>query len=130
MKTVCVCASKRYNKEIKEFCTELKKLGVTVFEPSIDEPIPEESFFHSEHVTNIIFTGLTLQHFGWLRKADACFVYNKDDYAGVSVTLEMGFAYALGKPIYALNKKTGDPCRDSIIDKIATTPEQLTNLLK
>jgi len=129
MKTVCICASKKYKKEVGQFCSELEKLGVVVFEPNINEPIPEDAFFNSKHVTKTIFKGLTLEHFDWVRKADVCFIYNKDDYAGVSVSLEMGYACALGKPIYALSEKTGDPCRDSLIDKVVSTPAKLAKLL-
>jgi len=130
MKTVVVCASKKYKKEVRQFCNKLEKLGVVVFEPNIGEPIPEDSFFHSKHVTRTIFKGLTLEHFDWIKKADVCFIYNKDNYVGASVTLELGYACALGKPIYALNEKTGDPCRDSLIDKIIKTPSELIALLR
>ena len=109
MKSVVVCGSKRYAKEIAAFCKELQKLGVLVFEPSFKEPIPEAALIHSEYVTSKLFKGLTLEHFDWVRKAEVCYVYNKDDYAGISVSLEMGYAAALGKPIFALTHKTGDP---------------------
>ncbi|MDD5589621.1 MAG: nucleoside 2-deoxyribosyltransferase [Candidatus Portnoybacteria bacterium] len=130
MKTVCVCASKKYKKEVRQFCSRLQKLGIVVFEPNINEPVPEDSFFHSKLITKTIFKGFTLEHFDWIRKADVCFVYNKNDYVGASVTLEMGYACALGKPIYALSEKTGDPCRDSLIDKIIATPDRLADFLK
>jgi len=129
MKTVVVCASKKYKKEVRQFCKRLEQIGVVVFEPSIQEPISEDAFFTSKHVTKMIFKGLTLEHFDWIRKADVCYIYNKDDYAGVGVTMEMAYASALGKPIYALSDKTGDPCRDALIDKIAKTPAKLAKLL-
>jgi nucleoside 2-deoxyribosyltransferase len=130
MKTVCVCASKKYKDEVNKFCAEIESLKVVVFKPNINEPISEDSVFESKHITKMIFKGLTLEHFDWIRKADVCFVYNKDDYAGTSMSLEMGFATGLGKPIYVLSKKTGDPCRDSLIDKVAATPNELAALLK
>ena len=129
MKSVVVCGSKRYAKEIKKFCDDLTKLGVLVFEPSFEEPIPEEALIHSSYVTGKIFKGLTLEHFDWIRKAEVCYVYNKGDYAGISVSLEMGYACALGKPIFALGPKTGDPCRDALIDKVVKTPKELASLL-
>jgi len=129
MKSVVVCGSKKYKDEIAAFCRELEKLGVLVFEPSFKEPIPESALIHSDYVTSKIFKGLTLEHFDWIRKSEVCFVYNKDDYAGVSVTLEMAYAAALGKPIFALTPKTGDPCRDVLIDKIIKTPKALVTLL-
>ncbi|HSW37498.1 MAG TPA: hypothetical protein VLG37_03990 [Candidatus Saccharimonadales bacterium] len=129
MKSVVVCGSKRYSKEIADFCKDLQNLGVLVFEPSIQQPIAEASKIHSDYVTAKVFKGLTLEHFDWIRKAEVCFVFNKDDYVGASVTLEIGYASALGKPIFALSAKTGDPCRDVLIDKVVTTPKQLAALL-
>jgi len=130
MKTVTICASKKYKDEVRKFCDELEKLGVVIFRPAIDEPFSENAFVHSKHITKTIFKGLTLGHFDWIRKADVCFIYNKDNYTGASVTMEMGYANALGKPIYALSETTGDPCRDSLIDKIVETPDKLIELLK
>ena len=129
MKSVVVCGSKRYKDEIAAFCAELEKLGVLVFEPNIQEPIPKDSFFQSEHVTTTIFKGLTLEHFDWIRKAEVCYVYNKDDYAGISVTMEMAYANALGKPIFALTPKTGEPLRDTLIDKVIPSAKELAALL-
>jgi len=129
MKSVVVCGSKRYRTEIFAFCEELEGLGVLVFEPSIQEPIDEEAFIHSDYVTEKLFKGLTLEHFDWIRKAEVCYVYNKDDYAGISVTMEMAYACALGKPVFALTPKTGEPLRDTLIDKVVTTPKQLASLL-
>jgi nucleoside 2-deoxyribosyltransferase len=43
--------------------------------------------------------------------------------------MEMAYAAALGKPIFALSSKTGDPCRDVLIDKIVPTAKKLASLL-
>ncbi|HUC88015.1 MAG TPA: hypothetical protein VMR95_02610 [Candidatus Binatia bacterium] len=129
MKSVVVCGSKKFNKEIAAFCQELEKLGVLVFKPSIEHPINETETIKSDYITSKVFKGLTLEHFDWIRKSEVCFVYNKEDYAGVSVTLEMAYAQALGKPIFALSAKTGDPCRDSLVDKVVKTPKALAALL-
>ena len=129
MKSVVVCGSKRYKKDIAKFCKELEKLGVLVFEPDFKPGISEGDFVHNELVTQKIFKGLTLEHFDWVRKAEVCFVFNKNDYAGVSVSMEMAYACALGKPVFALSPRTGDPCRDSLIDKVIKTPKELAALL-
>lgn len=129
MKSVVVCGSKKYADDIAKFCQELEKLGVLVFEPSFHEKFPEDIFIHSDYVTSKLFKGLALEHFNWIQKAEVCYVFNKDDYVGVSVTLEMGYATALGKPIFALSPKAGDPCRDALIDKVVKTPKQLAALL-
>jgi hypothetical protein len=130
MKSVVVCGSKRYLKEIDKFCKELSKAGVLVFEPSFsDPPIAEMHTFGSDFVTQKIFKGLTLEHFNWIRKSEVCFVFNKGDYAGISVSMEMAYADALGKPIFALSAKTGDPCRDALIDKVVPSAKELLKLL-
>lgn len=129
MRSVCVCGSKRFREEIGGFCDGLEKNGVVVFRPNINEPIYEDQSIGSPHMTKMVFKGLTLEHFDMIRKADVCFVYNKDSYAGTSVTLEMGFANALGKIIYSLEKCTGDPCRDSIVDEVVSSVEDLLKKL-
>lgn len=129
MKSVVVCGSKKYKDEIARFCASLEKLGVLVFEPSIQLPIFEDETIGSAYTTSKLFKGLTLEHFDWIRKCEVCFVYNKGDYVGVSVTLEMAYAAALGKPVFALSAKTGDPCRDALIDRVVETPKALTALL-
>jgi nucleoside 2-deoxyribosyltransferase len=129
MKSVVVCGSKRYAREIAHFCKELEKAGVMVFEPNFREPMPEDKKFDSEHIKQAVFKGLTLEHFDWIRKSEVCFVFNKDDYVGASVTMEIGYATALGKPVFALSPNTGDPCRDALIDKVVKTPKKLASLL-
>lgn len=130
MKSVVVCGSKKYYKEIDKFCKELSKAGVLVFEPSFsDPPFEEDTDLGSEFTTAKFFKGLTLEHFDWIRKSEVCFIYNKGGYVGASVSLEMGYSCALGKPIFALEPTTGDPCRDALIDKVVKTPKQLIKLL-
>lgn len=129
MKSVVVCGSKQFKAEIADFCQSLSDFGALVFAPSIQEPILESAIIQSEYVTKKIFKGLTLEHFDWIRKSEVCFVYNRHDYVGVSVGMEMAYATALGKPIFALSPKTGDPCRDSLIDKVVKTPKALIALL-
>lgn len=130
MKSIVVCGSKRYIKEMKAFCKSLEERGVLVFEPSFsDPPITEQDQIHSEFATSKIFKGLTLEHFDWIRKSEVCFIYNPDEYVGASVTMEMAYACALGKPVFAIKPKTGDPCRDTLIDKVVESPEELAKLL-
>lgn len=130
MKSVVVCASKKFSKEVRQFCEELENLGVVVYEPNIHDDIEDDDFIHSDFITRVVFKGYTLEHFDWIRKADVVYIYNGKDYVGASVTLEMGFASALSKPIYALSEKTGDICRDTLIDRVVDSPAKLAALLK
>jgi len=129
MRSVALCASKKYANQVQKFGAELRELGALTFEPNFSEPIPELTEFSSPHVRNMIFKGITLEHFEWIRRADICYVLNLDDYCGVSVTLEMGYAYALGKIIVAHSGSTGDPCRDSLVDFVAPTAKDLRSIL-
>lgn len=129
MKSVVVCGSKKYKQEIAAFCSELEKLGVLVFEPDFRQVVHEDETYHSKYLTAKMFKGFTLEHFDWIRKAEVCYVYNKDGYVGTSVTMEMAYATALSKPLFALSAETGDPCRDALIDKVISTPKQLAALL-
>lgn len=129
MRTVAICGSKKYKDQIHQFALELEKLGVCVFEPNFKEPLPETYKAETANMTKIIFKGLTLEHFYYIRKADVCFVYNQNDYVGTSVTMEMAYACALDKPIFALTEITGEPCRDTLIDKVATSARELIKLL-
>ena len=130
MKSVVVCGSKRFFKEIASFCDKLAEAGVLVFRPNISSPIFEHEIVGTDHVTRMVFKGLTLEHFDMIRKTEVCFLYNKDGYVGASVTLELGFANALGRPIYALENTTGDPCRDSLIDDVTPTVKDLIKKLQ
>ena len=129
MKSVVVCGSKKYKNEIAAFCAALEKLGVLVFEPDFKHVVQETETYHSPYHTAKMFKGFTLEHFDWIRKAEVCYVYNKGGYVGASVTMEMAYATALGKPVFALDASTGDPCRDALIDKVITTPKALAKLL-
>lgn len=123
-----MCGSKRFAKDIAKFCTELNNAGVLVFEPSFDTPVFEDKVIGDPYITSKVFKGLTLEHFDWIRKSDVCYIYNPGRYIGVSVTMEMAFASALSKPIFALSPETGDPCSAALIDKVVTSKE-LLNLL-
>lgn len=128
MRSVVLCGSRKFRKEAREFASKLQKSGVVVFEP----------FFNMNQGINSLppdlkkysFLGLTWHHFEFIRKADVVFIFNKDGYMGNSVTMELGAAAVLGKPIYALAEDREEVCRNVLIDEVVKTPEQLVKLLK
>jgi len=128
MKSVAICGSRRFKKEIRKFAAELKKAGVVVYEPILnDDPEINEL---PEHFKRFSFLGLTYHQFAFIRKTDVVYFYNKDGYLGNSSTLELGFAEALGKPIYALCEDKEEPCRNVLFDEIIKTPSELIKRLK
>ena len=128
MKSVAICGSRRYKRGIKTFASKLKKAGIVVYEPILntDRKINELP----DHLKYYSFLGLTHHQFDAIRKADVVFVFNKDGYMGNSTTLELGFAVALAKPIYALEEDKTEPCRNVLIDKVVKTPKKLIQELK
>ena len=129
MKSIVICGSRRYKKEINEFADGLEKLGVKVYRPYLHLATHEEWNNLRDDQKVYICGGLTYGHFEKIQKADVVFVYNKDEYSGVSTTLELGYAAALHKPIIALMKDNQEGCRDILFENYATTPEELVKLI-
>lgn len=128
MKSVAICGSRRFKKEIRDFAGKLKKAGVVVYEPILnDDPKINEL---PDHFKRFSFLGLTHHQFAFIRKANVVYFYNKDGYLGNSSTLELGFAEALGKPIYALSEDKEESCRNVLFDEIIKTPKDLVKRLK
>lgn len=124
MRSVVICGSRRFKPEIREFAKKLKESGVVVYEPYLHEGGDKRDQLSQEY-KNFVALGLTHDHFYKIRMADVVFVYNKDGYAGNSTTLEIGFAVALGKPVYAMSDIDEDICRKVLFRKIVKTPEEL-----
>ncbi len=76
-----------------------------------------------------IATGLTLDHFRKIRMADVVFVFNKDGYVGSSTMLEIGYAAACDKPIYAVTNDNDDARRSILFEDITPTPAELLTKL-
>lgn len=128
MKTVVISGSiKKAGKEIEIFARELEKLGVRVIYPNFN--LEKDISNLSKKGQRKLFTGLTIEYFNFIDRADLVFVYNKDGYSGNSVTLEIGYAYAMKKPIYALMQDL-EICRDILFDGYAKTPTELIQKLK
>jgi len=129
MKSVVICGSRRFKPEIRKFAKDLKRAGVIVFEPYLHEGKDEWEKM-SESYKDFVALGLTHDHFYKIKMADIVFLYNKDGYSGNSSTLELGYATALGKPIYALSNKDEERCRRVLFREIVKTPQELIKKLK
>ncbi len=128
MKSVVICGSRRFKAEVKKFAQELQKLGVDVYAPHHHSGQDEWETFSKEYQA-FIALGLTHDHFYKIRMADAVFVYNKGGYSGPSTTLEIGFAVALGKSIYAL-AADDELCRHTLFREVVGMPTELVKRLR
>lgn len=129
MKSVVICGSGRFKKDALEFADKLKKLGVVVYVPYFHSSDAEWEKL-SDYRKNFVALGLTHDHFYKIKMADVVFVYNKDGYCGNSTTLEIGYAMALGKPIYALSDKDEELCRKVLFRGLVKSPSELVKILK
>lgn len=129
MKTVVLCGSRRFKKEIRKFEAQLTKLGVTVYAPYLHEGKDEWDKLSMDY-KKFVALGLTHDHFYKIKMADVVFIYNKGGYSGVSTTLELGYAVALGKPVYAFSDKDEELCRLVLFRGTIATPKALFQKLK
>ncbi|OGM93698.1 hypothetical protein A2935_01600 [Candidatus Wolfebacteria bacterium RIFCSPLOWO2_01_FULL_47_17b] len=138
MRSIVICGSQRYGKEIKAFATRLRELGVpVVFEPNFNHNEELYSKNESERIKNQSYRAqipaMVHEHFNKIRKADVCFIFNKDGYLGVNTTLELGFAHGHNMIIYALEQEpvetNGEICRDILFTEVLNTPEELVKRL-
>ncbi|PIP23777.1 MAG: hypothetical protein COX36_01415 [Candidatus Nealsonbacteria bacterium CG23_combo_of_CG06-09_8_20_14_all_38_19] len=128
MKSVVICGSRRFKPEIREFTKKLKELGAVVYEPYLHQGQDEWARL-SDDYKKFVILGLTHDHFYKIKMADVVFVYNKDGYSGCSTTLEIGYAVALGKPIYALSADE-ELSRHILFREIIQIPEELAKRLQ
>lgn len=129
MKSVVICGSRRYKPEIIKFAKDLTKLGVVVFAPYLHEG-KEEWNNLSEQYKKFTALGLTHDHFYKIKMADVVYVYNKKGYSGNSTTMEIGYAMAVGKPIYAFSDEDEEICRKVLFREFIKTPKELVKKLK
>jgi nucleoside 2-deoxyribosyltransferase len=127
MKSVVLCGSRRFKKEIRKLEKKLQEKGIIVYAPFLNMNRGIDTL--ELDLKRYAFTGLTLHHLEYIRKADVVFIYNKNGYMGNSSTMELGAAVVLGKPIYALEDDNTEMCRKVVFDKIVS-PSQLIKLLK
>lgn len=140
MRSIVVCGSQRFKKEIQEFAEKLRQFGApVVFEPNFKrhrsklivksekERLTSEAY--RKNVPKMVY-----EHFDRIRKAEVCYVYNRDGYLGINTTLELGFAHGRDMVIYAFQaelpiEKGGEICRDLLFTEIIQTPEELLKRL-
>lgn len=152
MKSVVFCSSQRFNKELRQFINELrrvaerKKQHLVILEPNFGDL--EKKFSKAAHEKDRLsdnqyraeVAGKVYDHlFRKVRVADVCFVFNKDGYLGVNTTGELFAAAMAGKICYALDHRAlmghyphdlyEEPSAHKLIHEVISTPEELLKRL-
>lgn len=106
---ICICCSLSFTDEVKKIADRLHELGHEVLLPNgvIIDAIYKPDF-DSVKAKRGNGYDFVREHFKKIEESDAMLVCNFtkngiDNYIGANTFLEMGFAYYIKKPIYALN---------------------------
>lgn len=115
-KTITICSSAAFYKEVVELADTLEKQGYTVLIPDTARRMQQADDFDVSHYKTWFGdandyhkkTALMRGHFDKVAAGDVILVVNNkkhgvEGYIGGNVLMEMALALYLGKPIYVLN---------------------------
>lgn len=127
--TIVVSGSfRKHFKAITEKIREMEKLGIKVLSPKVSKVVnPEDEFVVLETDNTTDPKILEQYHLNAIYKADALYIYNPNGYIGASTTMELGWAMALGKPIYV--KEVVEDFTLKLFCENVVTPQELKDEL-
>jgi nucleoside 2-deoxyribosyltransferase len=96
VQSVCICGSFKFYEEMVQLRNTLQARGVRCEWP-LSGPRRDPHAMTADEARDAI-----TQHLERIDRAACIFVFNKDGYLGNSVVMEIGYAYAQRKPVYAL----------------------------
>lgn len=121
MKTITVCASASFYRQVVDEQSQLQKLGYKVIIPAGAEAMKKSGDFDVTHSKTWYNNpndyhkkaALMRGHFDEVAKGDAVLVLNYEkhgvpNYIGGNVLMEMALAFYLHKPIFILNEVPED----------------------
>ncbi|OGG00391.1 hypothetical protein A2Y99_00885 [Candidatus Gottesmanbacteria bacterium RBG_13_37_7] len=133
-KIICFCGSFKFYTEMEKEAEKLRLHGFLVI-------VPQPSHIRHGHKPDQLkkrkYDKLTLlkwekegafSHLKNIRRSDVVYIFNKASYLGPAVTVEIGYALALEKPIYARA-----PVKDITVTnfiKAVLSPQKLIQLFK
>ena len=122
MKTVCLCGSFRHYDEMLAFRDALLASGASCEGPTPDLRRDPATMTQKEA------TAAILLHLERMDRVDLILIYNKDGYVGNSVLMEIGYAFARRKPLYAVA-----PIQDPFLMSLVTSvlgPEEFIGFVR
>lgn len=132
MKNFIVVISGSFRKHfsgIQEKIGEFEAAGIDVLSPKkagVKNPGEEFAILETDD-TNDPKTFET-RHLDAIEAADALYLYNPDGYIGASAALELGYALALGKPIFS--KEPGEDFTLKLFSGIVANPGEIAKKLR
>lgn len=115
---------RKHYDDIRETIKGFESLGVNVLSPKHSDVVnPGEEFVLLESDGNACPERIEREHLAAICRADALYLCNKEGYIGPSSAMELGWALAMGKPVY-----TKEPCKDAALQHFvgrAATPNEV-----
>ena len=118
MKSVCICGSFRFYEEMVQLRNVLQARGILC-----EWPLPGPHGAPQAMTADEARDAIT-QHLERMDRAECIFIFNKDGYLGNSVVMEIGYAYARCKPVYAL-APLHDPFLMPLVNAVVSIEELL-----
>lgn len=118
MKKIAILGSAKDHNAISKIATELEKNGFYVFLFPNARELRQTPL--SETVLHLVDKGLIYSSFEKIKKSDYILFANINGYMGNSATLELGYATALSKHIFALNHDK-ELTRDALFTDVLET---------
>lgn len=116
MKSITICASSSFYKDVINIQSTLQKAGLVVFIPATAKKMKESGDYNVDNYKTWFGNAsdyskkamLISDHFDEIEKGDITLVLNYEkhgiqNYIGGNVLMEMAIAFYLKKPIYILN---------------------------
>lgn len=127
MKCVISGSFRKFYDGITKTAEEFERYGVKVLAPKVSRIInADEEFAILESDTTKNIKVLEKNHLDTIREADFLYVYNPEGYVGTSATMEIGWALALEKPVFSLQKPSDLVLAEFI--KVKSTKEVATEI--
>ncbi len=118
MQSVCICGSFRFYEEMIQLRNTLQARGVRCGWP-LPGPRRDPHAMTADEARDAI-----TRHLERIGQAECIFVFNKDGYLGNSAVMEIGYASAQRKPVYAL-APIHDPFLMPLVSAVVSIEELL-----
>ena len=117
MRTIFVAGSRKYYEDIEAFVRVCKKHNLNAQTPQKEKGRDD---FETEKTA-------LLRAFKIIDGSDAVYIFARKGYVGKTVSIEMGYAYARGKAIYA-SEQIDEPSAQALVTEIVTPAEFVESL--
>ena len=119
MSTLFVATSRRFYPEAEVLCDALRARGWRVFHPYFDR---DQALIEGDPALK---ARVTLEHFPEIDRCDLVYGLLRGGYTGVSVAMELAYAFARGKRIVTSEPSAEYAVRALVADVM--TPEEFLN---